>query len=42
MRDRQAAPVDERTKDPALTKVRQDGRYPGSVEGKELGVLNFA
>ena len=26
----------------AVAKIRQDGRYPGPVEGKELGVGHFA
>jgi hypothetical protein len=39
---RQAPPIDKAAADPALAKVRQDGRYPGSVEGKELGVRHFA
>ena len=42
MHGRQAAPVDERAQDPAVAKIGQDGRYPGSVEGKELGVGHFA
>ena len=26
----------------AVAKIGQDGRYPGFVEGKELGVRHFA
>ena len=42
MHGRQAAPVDERAQDPAVAQIGQDGRYPGSVEGKKLGVRHFA
>ena len=32
----------KRAQDPAVAKIGQDGRHPGSVEGKELGVRHFA